>query len=189
MSYRLIDGYLRPSSDGYVRLFKDGYSSFLTHDGYNIALLSSSGTVFEGGRGIVFIANCGIAPDGYQPSNGGWLYSENGDGYWASSGGIVQSISGTLITRAFPSDANYTAVLSDYRSKIMQFVGGATLTATRDVIVPLIAGYQWTIFNGTTGAQSIQIIGATGTGVTIANGMRAIVYANGTNIVRATSDI
>jgi hypothetical protein len=71
----------------------------------------------------------------------------------------------------------------------MQFVGGTTLTGTRDVVVPLIAGYQWTVFNGTTGAQSIQIIGATGTGVTIANGMRAIVYADGINIIRATPDV
>lgn len=31
--------------------------------------------------------------------------------------------------------------------------------------------------------------GATGTGVTIANGKRAIVYADGSNVVRATADV
>lgn len=188
MSYRLTDGYLRPSFDGYVRLFKDGYNSFLTHDGYNIALFSSSGNVFDGGRGIAYVANRITAPDGYQPVGGGWLYAEGGDSYWVSSQGIVQSLNNTLVTIPFPSDANYTALISDYRVKIMQFVGGTTLTATRDVIVPLTAGYQWTIFNGTDGSQSIQIIGATGTGVTITNGARAIVYADGTNIVRVTDD-
>lgn len=188
MSYRLTDGYLRPSVDGYVRLFKDGYASFLTHDGYSVALFSSNGNVFSGAQGIVYIANRTIAPDGYQPISGGWLYAEGGDGYWSSSRGVVQSINNTLVTTLFPSDANYTALISDYRAKIMQFVGGTTLTATRNVVVPLIAGYQWTIFNGTTGAQSIQIIGVSGTGVTIATGKRAIVYADGTNIVRVTPD-
>jgi len=188
MSYRLTDGYLRPSSDGYVRLFKDGYAAFLTHDGYNIALFSTSGTSFDGGKGIAFVANRITAPDGYQPSGGGWLYAEGGDGYWSSSRGVVQSITGTLITRAFPSDANYTAVVADYRATIMEFAGGTTLTATRDVVVPLTAGYQWTIYNGTTGGQSIQIIGSSGTGVTIGNGKRAIVYADGTNIQRVTPD-
>lgn len=188
MSYRLTDGYLRPNFDGYIRLFKDGYSAFLTHDGYSIALFSSSGNVFSLGQGIAYIANRTVAPDGYQPVGGGWLYSEGGDGYWSSSRGVVQSFTGTLITRAFPSDANYTAVIADYRSRIMEFAGGTTLTATRDVIVPLAAGYQWTIFNGTTGAQSIRIIGSSGAGVTIANAKRAIVYADGTNIVRVTPD-
>lgn len=188
MSYRLTDGYLRPNADGYVRLFKDGYSSFLTHDGYNISLLSSSGNVFSNGKGIAYIANRTTAPDGAQPTGGGWFYTENGDGYWSSSRGAVQSITGTLIVRAFPTDTNYTAVIADYRSKIIEFTGGATLTATRNVVVPLVAGYQWTIFNNTTGAQSIQIIGITGTGVTVATGKRAIVYADGTNIVRVTPD-
>lgn len=186
MSYRLTDGYLRPNADGYVRLFKDGYSSFLTHDGYNIGLFSTSGTVFDGGKGIVFVANRTIAPDGYQPVGGGWLYSEGGDGYWSSSNGQVQSINSTLITRAFPSDANYTAILSDYRATILQFIGGTTLTGTRDVIMPNIAGYQWTVFNGTTGGQSI-VFKITGqTGVTVANGTRCIVYCNGVDVVRVT---
>lgn len=91
------------------------------------------------------------------------------------------------ISRAFPSDANYTAISTDYRASIMEFTGA--ITATRDVIVPIISGYKWIIFNGTSGGQSIRIIGATGTGITIANGMRATVYADGTNIVRATADV
>lgn len=189
MSYKLTDGYLKLSSDGYARLFKDGYNAFLTHDGYNVALFSSNGNVFGAAQGIAYIANRTTAPDGYQPSGGGWLYAEGGDGYWSSSNGVIQSINNTIVTIPFPSDANYTTLIADYRAKIMQFVGGTTLTGTRDVVVPLIAGYQWTVFNGTTGAQSIQIIGATGTGVTIANGMRAIVYADGINIVRATPDV
>jgi hypothetical protein len=186
MSYRLTDGYLRPSADGYVRLFKDGYSAFLTHDGYNIGLFSTSGTVFDSAKGIVYLANRTTAPDGYQPSGGGWFYAENGDGYWKAPTGLVQSISATRISRAFPSDANYTAVQTDYQSKIMEFTG--TIGADRDIALPNISGYQWTVFNGTTGGFNV-VFKVTGqTGVTVGNGKRCIVYCNGTDIVRVTPD-
>jgi hypothetical protein len=115
------------------------------------------------------------------------LYAEGGDGYWVSSRGTVQAFTASLSTPNIPSDANYTAVLSDYRARIMEFTS-VTLTATRDVIIPNLLGQQWTVFNNTTGAQSI-ILKVTGqTGVTIASGKRAIVYCNGTDIVRVTPD-
>ena len=55
-------------------------------------------------------------------------------------------------------------------------------------MLPLLA-QQWTVFNGTTGGFGLQFIGASGTGVTVGAGKRAIVYADGTNIVRATADV
>lgn len=186
MSYRLTDGYLRPSSDGYVRLFKDGYSAFLTHDGYNIALFSSSGTVFDGAKGIAYIANRTTAPDGYQPVGGGWLYAEGGDGYWVSSRGLVQAFTGTLATVTYASDANLTVLIDGYRARIMEFAG--SISTTRDAVLPNIVGWQWTVYNGTTGGQSITLKVTGQTGVTIANGKRAIVYCNGTDIVRVTPD-
>lgn len=188
MSYRFNDGYLRPGNDGYVRFFKDGYTAFLTHDGYNIALFTSSGTVFDSAKGIAFIANRTTAPDGYQPTDGGWLYAEGGDGYWVSSRGPVQAFTASLSTPSIPTDADYTAVIADYRARIMEFASGVTLTNTRNVIMPNFKGQQWTVFNNTTGGQSI-VLKVTGqTGVTIANAKRAIVYCNGTDIVRVTPD-
>jgi len=47
---------------------------------------------------------------------------------------------------------------------------------------------QWTVFNNTAGGFGLQFIGATGTGITVAAGKRAILYADGTNIVRVTAD-
>jgi hypothetical protein len=52
-----------------------------------------------------------------------------------------------------------------------------------------LAAQQWTVFNGTTGGFGVQFIGATGTGITVAAGKRAIVYSDGTNVVRVTADI
>lgn len=185
MSYRFSDGYLIAQSDGYVRLNNDGYA-LLVFDGYNAGFFTKDGYVFDGGKGLLYLTNRVTAPTS-NPTGGGYFYAENGDGYWRGSTGVIQSLNNTRIVRTFPTDANYTAVQSDYQAKIMEFTGG--LSATRNVVVPIISGYQWTIFNNTTGAQSIQIIGASGTGITIANGKRAIVYADGTDIVRVTADV
>jgi hypothetical protein len=38
------------------------------------------------------------------------------------------------------------------------------------------------------GGGSIQVIG-TGTGITIANAKRALVYSDGTNVIRVTADV
>ncbi len=83
------------------------------------------------------------------------------------------------------SDVNTTLSAAQARNQILQFTGA--LTATRNIVVPL-AAQQWTVFNNTSGAQSLQFIGATGTGITVANGKRAIIYSDGTNVVRVTAD-
>ena len=85
------------------------------------------------------------------------------------------------------SDANKTLTQAEARADILDLTSSVSLTATRNVVLPL-APKQWTVANLTTGAQSLQFIGATGTGITVANGMRAILYSDGTNIVRVTPD-
>ena len=88
-----------------------------------------------------------------------------------------------LLSKALASDANYTLTQAEARNQILQFTG--TLTATRNMVLPLTPR-QWTVYNGT--GQSLQFIGASGTGVTVATLKRAIIYADGTNIVRVTAD-
>ena len=174
------DGY-----DGYVYI-ETGTRILVVLDGYNVAFFPTGITgSFDTAKGVIFIADATANPT-TSPLGGGLLYSQNGDGYWISPTGLVQSLSQTRISRAFPSDANYTAVQADYQAKIMEFTG--SIGATRDVVVPLTSGYQWTVFNNTTGGNSIQFIGTTGTGITVANAKRAIIYADGTNIVRVTPD-
>jgi len=62
------------------------------------------------------------------------------------------------------------------------------LTAGRDVEVP-VGPQQWTVYNNTTGGFSVTVKTAAGSGIAITNGSRAIVYADGTNVVRVTSDV
>ncbi len=84
------------------------------------------------------------------------------------------------------SDANQTLTAAEARNQILECTGA--LTALRNLVVPLGA-QQWTVFANVTGGFGVQVIGATGTGVTIADGKRAIVYADGTNVVRVTADV
>jgi hypothetical protein len=86
------------------------------------------------------------------------------------------------------SDANLTLTQVQSRADILDITSSLSLTATRNIVLPL-AAKQWTVANLTTGGQAIQFIGATGTGITVATGKRAIIYADGTNIVRATADV
>lgn len=90
-----------------------------------------------------------------------------------------------MLTRAFPTDANYTALAAEVDVDVINISSGV-VTATRDFIVPIGFPKQWTVINNT--AQSVRVIGATGTGITIATAKTAIVMADGTNVRRITAD-
>lgn len=83
-------------------------------------------------------------------------------------------------------DANKTLTHAQALVDSLELTGA--LTVLRDVIVPL-APRAWTIFANTTGAFGVRVIGATGTGITVADGKRAILETNGTNVVRVTADV
>jgi hypothetical protein len=84
------------------------------------------------------------------------------------------------------SDANTTLTSAQVKNDILEFTG--TLTAGRNIVVPLGAK-QWTVYNNTTGGFALTFIGATGTGIAVAATKRAIIYADGTNVVRVTADV
>lgn len=100
---------------------------------------------------------------------------------------IEQAISGVVtITMA---DANYTmsnfnGVVDEARNQVLVVTGA--LTATRNLIAPLVEK-TYLVKNSTTGSQSIQIIGSSGLGVTIPNGITTYVYCDGTNFYNALS--
>lgn len=83
------------------------------------------------------------------------------------------------------SDANTTLSQAQASNDIIEITG--TIGAARDIVVPLVPK-QWTVFNSTTGGFGLQFIGASGTGITVAATKRAIIYSDGTNIVRVTAD-
>jgi len=95
----------------------------------------------------------------------------------------VSDVTGRLVKAM--SDANTTLSFAEVRNQILEFTG--TLTVQRNIVLPLTPR-QWTVLNNTTGGFGLQFIGATGTGITVAAGKRAIVYSDGTNVVRVTAD-
>ncbi len=98
----------------------------------------------------------------------------------ASGGNFPLQLSGTVI---FSSDANRNLVYPETAAMSFKITSSVSLTATRNLIAPLTIGYQYTIENATTGGQSVQIIGSSGTGITIPNGSTLTVWCDGTNYV------
>ena len=101
-------------------------------------------------------------------------------------------ISGTYPVVNFPTDADITltannGAVDQSRSMVLVITSTGSLTATRNVIAPASASKVYIIKNSTTGAQSIQVKYATGTGVTIPNGTTTSIYGDGTNFYSALS--
>ena len=95
-------------------------------------------------------------------------------------------VGGTYPVVNFPTDADITLTANNgsvdqSRSAVLVVTSTGSLTATRNVIAPASASKVYIIKNSTTGGQSIQIKYSTGTGVTIGNGLTALVYGDGTN--------
>jgi hypothetical protein len=87
---------------------------------------------------------------------------------------------GTLV---FTSDANHAMTVTETSAFNIKVTSSVSLTATRNLVAPT-GRFPFTIENATTGGQSIQIIGASGTGVTIPNGATVAVWNDGTNYVQ-----
>jgi hypothetical protein len=91
-------------------------------------------------------------------------------------------------TANFPTDANLTLTYTDSvsnqtaRNLYLNLTSTGSLTVTRDLIVPTI-NKTYVIENNTTGGQSIRVITAAGTGITVTNGTKVPVYVDGTNVV------
>lgn len=87
---------------------------------------------------------------------------------------------------SYASDANKTLTSSEYDGTIIDIAAGV-VTATRNLVFPLTDGAVWFVNNGT--GQSIQCIGASGTGITIATVKGAWIWCDGTNIKRMSADV
>jgi len=89
------------------------------------------------------------------------------------------------------TDANQTLTAAEARNKILKFKGGSTLTLERKIILPNNLGQQWTVYNNTTGSQNLNFttsLGSPDVGTVVAANKHAIVYCDGTQIVRVTPD-
>ena len=103
--------------------------------------------------------------------------------------GLEQAIVGRGVVE-YTSDANKTITLTESNSSqdarnLFLYVDtdmSTTLTATRDLIVPTIEK-TYIVHNDTAGSQSIRVKTSGGTGITIPNGKKALLYVDGTNVI------
>lgn len=100
---------------------------------------------------------------------------------------IEQAIAGVVTITML--DANYTltnfnGVSDEARNQVIVATGANT--AQRDIIAPLVEK-TYIIKNSTSGGNAIRVIGSSGTGVTIPNGVTASVYCDGINFYSTLS--
>jgi hypothetical protein len=94
---------------------------------------------------------------------------------------IEQAIAGVVTITMLDSNytmTNFNGVSDESRNQVIVLVG--TNTAQRNLIAPLVEK-TYIVKNTTTGGFAVQIIGSSGTGVVIPNGVTTSVYCDGTN--------
>ena len=98
---------------------------------------------------------------------------------------VDSSVAGTASVAM--SDANYTLSVANGaadESRQMFITLTGTLTAARNVVCPT-ASKLYFVTNNTSGGFSIVFKTSAGTGITVPNGARMVLYCNGTNVVDA----
>jgi len=102
---------------------------------------------------------------------------------------IEEAITG-VGAAVFATDANLTITLANVnttqvaRCLVLNMTSSVSLTTTRNLIVPNGAK-EYLVWNNTTGGQSITVKTSAGTGITVASGAKAHLFADGTNVVYA----
>lgn len=91
----------------------------------------------------------------------------------------------SILKKNVAGSVNVNLSTDESYANIMEFSG--IITASINIVVATITK-QFTVFNNTTGAFTLTIKTIGGTGIVVATGKRAILYGDGTNIVRVTAD-
>ena len=100
---------------------------------------------------------------------------------------VDSSIAGTAAVTM--SDANYTLTVANGaadESRQMFITLTGTLSAARNVVCPSNSKLYF-VTNSTTGGFSIVFKTSAGTGITVPNGARMVLYCNGTNVLDAVT--
>lgn len=109
-----------------------------------------------------------------------------GDKTNVNLGTLLEQAIGGVGAISMGSDADITLSATNYasdqsRNAILSMTSGVTLTATRNVLLPSGCQHIYIAYNNTTGAQSLTFKVSGGTGVTVPNGARYVIYTDGTN--------
>jgi hypothetical protein len=154
-----------------------------------VTSVDTSGVLYKRGGWLVrqtFDSSC---PSDSPPA-GLTFINEGAAGAWIWDGFKYLWVYGGRAALTFSSDANKTLTTPEATNAMIDFgSGGTALTATRDVIMPLEGGREWTVRNGSNGGQSLRFIGASGTGITVATAKIQRLFSDGTNILASAAAV
>lgn len=155
--------------------------------GSAVTSIDTSGVVYFRG-GLLWRETNDLGKPADTPDAALRFYTKSQTGLWLWDGVAYRRVDERgRAAVSFTSDANKTLSAAEYAQKLLVVTSTLSLSATRQLIAPTdIAEYQ--IVNSTTGGQSLTVKTASGTGVTIANAKAAVVWCDGTNVIRVTAD-
>ena len=102
----------------------------------------------------------------------------------ASTAFVQSAVSGYLSKSVIGG----TVTLSDLEASNPVIGFSGTLTSNLVVVVPTTVKRLWAVYNATSGAFTLTVKTATGSGVTVAQGKRNLVYTDGTNVYDGFND-
>lgn len=142
----------------------------------------------NGGTGAITIAGPGGETiDGavnllMDPGNSAFIVCDGSDFFTLGLGQPAEFTFDYISIDLTGQTSPYTLTGAELNRISYQFSG--TLTANMQIIVPTTVQQYW-VDNNTTGAYTLTVKTLAGTGVTIAQNARSILYCNGTNVVSA----
>ncbi len=162
----------------------DGVLTTISNNAAALALTASATNYIEATRAGVVSKNTGGFTGGSIPlytvvTGASSVTSYTDQRAW------VQPEHITSMTSVSVTTADVT--LNDAQSRCSYLTTTGALTANRNVIVP--NNWQGTVLCNNSGSFTTTFKTAAGSGVMIAQGKRAILLADGTNVVRITSDV
>ena len=151
-------------------------------DNWFINVINSSGgdlNVTPGGTSLID----GLATKVYQPTESSIIVSDGTDYYSLGFGQAVTFVFDYTVI-AVPGTGDYILSGSELNRVVYKFTG--VLTGNRTIKAPDTVQQYW-VDNATTGSFTLTITSTTGTGVTVNQGARAILYCDGANVVDAAT--
>lgn len=134
---------------------------------------SGSLTINGGGHNIDGSATISVGV------NEGFLLETDGVLFYTVGRLTPATSSITLLSKAVGGAADVTLSAAEAAYNIINFTG--VLTGNINVIVPANVN-EWLMYNSTTGAFTLTVKTASGTGVAIVQGTRRLLYCDGTNV-------
>lgn len=142
---------------------------------------SGSGAVVADPSGAALID--GSSTKSFQPGDSA-IIATDGAAYYTIGFGQDAVFAFDYTSVNVAGTGNYTLAGAELNRIAYSFTG--VLTGNRNIIVPATVQQYW-VGNNTTGAYTLTVKTSAGTGVTVAQGERAILFCDGTNVLNGST--